>query len=388
MIVGIPKETHPDEKRVALIPLNVPILKKAGLEVLIESGAGEEAGLSDSEYAEKGAEVLGNRKELFSKADVILQVLGFSVNPTNGRPDLELMKPDLILIGFLEPLTAIDAIKELAMRKITAFAMELMPRITRAQSMDTLSSMATIAGYKSVLMAADTLPKMFPMLMTAAGTIAPARVFIVGAGVAGLQAIATAKRLGAMVKAYDLRPEVKEQIESLGATFVELPLEAKDTEDKGGYAKEMDESFYKKQREMMANVMAESDVVITTAMIPGKRAPVLITADMVKGMPGGSIIVDLAAERGGNCELTEPGKTVIKESITIMGPTNIASTIPYHSSQMYSKNVVTFLLHIIKEGKLIESADDEILKSTMVIKGGEIVHPQVNELAVTDPTLA
>lgn len=388
MIVGIPKEAFPEENRVALIPVNVPVLKKAGFEVLLEKGAGDRAGFSDSEYINKGAEIAGDRKTLFSRSGIILQVFGFSADPENSKSDLELMKPDLILIGFLEPLSAIDAIKELAVRKVTSFAMELMPRITRAQSMDTLSSMATIAGYKAVLLAADSLQKMFPMLMTAAGTIVPARVFIVGAGVAGLQAIATAKRLGAVVKAYDLRPEVKEQIESLGASFVELPIEANDAEDKGGYAKEMDESFYKKQREMMARVVAESDVVITTAMIPGKRAPVLITSDMVKGMNKGSIIVDLAADRGGNCELTEPGKSVVKDGVTIMGPTNIASTIPNHASQMYSKNIVTFLLHIIKEGKLIENIDDEILQGTMVTRGGEIVHPKVKKLACADLSVA
>lgn len=388
MIVGIPKEVFPEENRVALIPASVPVLKKAGFEVLLEKGAGDRAGFSDSEYINKGAEIAGDRKTVFSRSGVILQVFGFSADTENSKSDLELMKPDLVLIGFLEPLTAMDAIKELAAHKVTSFSMELMPRITRAQSMDTLSSMATIAGYKAVLLAANSLQKIFPMLMTAAGTIVPARVFIVGAGVAGLQAIATAKRLGSVVKAYDLRPEVKEQIESLGASFVELPLEANDAEDKGGYAKEMDASFYKKQREMMARVVAESDVVITTAMIPGKRAPVLITSDMVKGMPKGSIIVDLAADRGGNCELTEPGKSVVKDGVTIMGPTNIASTIPHHASQMYSKNIVTFLLHIIKEGKLIENTDDEILLGTMVTKGGEIVHPQVKKLANADLSVA
>ena len=380
MIVGVAKETFSDEKRVALIPQSVPSLTKAGFEVFIEAGAGDEAGYSNSEYINKGAKISENRNELFSKVDVILQVRGFGANTNNGRSDLELMKPDQIITGLHEPLTTIDAMKELANHKVIAFAMELMPRVTRAQSMDVLSSMATIAGYKAVLIAAETLPKMFPMLMTAAGTLTPAQVFVVGAGVAGLQAIATAKRLGAVVRAYDVRPAVKEQIESLGAKFVELPVEAKGSEDSGGYAKEMDESFYKRQREMMAKIVAESDVVIATAMIPGKKAPVLITEDMIKEMHKDSVIVDLAAESGGNCDLTESGKTVVKNGVTIIGPANIASAIPHHASQMYSKNITTFLLHIIKDGKLSDDADDEILTSTMVTKGGKIVNEQISKL--------
>ncbi len=381
MIVGVPKETFPGEKRVALIPQNISNLTKTGFEVLVESKAGGSSGFSDSEYTDKGAKITGNRKELFSKADVILQVRGFGTNPDKGKSDLVLMKAGQIVVGLHEPLAAIDAIKILANRKVTAFAMELIPRITRAQSMDVLSSMATIAGYKSVMIAAESLPKMFPMLMTAAGTTAPAQVFVVGAGVAGLQAIATAKRLGSVVKAYDVRPAVKEQIESLGAKFVELPVDAKESEDSGGYAIEMDESFYKRQREMMTKIVEESDVVITTAMIPGKKAPVLIAAGMVKKMHHGSIIVDLAAESGGNCELTKSGKTVVTTGVTIIGPVNIASTIPYHASQMYSKNITTFLLHIIKEGKLSDDADDEILTDTMVTKDGTIVNKLVKELA-------
>ena len=381
MIVGIPKETFPDEKRVALVPQGAASLTKAGFEVFVEAGAGDKSGFSDSEYSDKGAKIVEKRKELFNKAEIVLQVRGFGANIDNGKSDLKLVKQNHLVIGLHNPLTSIDAMKELAGRKVTVFAMELIPRITKAQSMDTLSSMATIAGYKAVLLAAQALPKMFPMLMTAAGTIAPARAFIVGAGVAGLQAIATAKRLGAVVKAYDVRDAVKEQIESLGAKFVELPVEAKDAEDSGGYAKEMDEAFYQRQREMMAKVLAESDVVITTASIPGKKAPILITADMVKGMPKDSVIVDLAAENGGNCELTEPGKTVVKNEVVIIGPANIPSDIPYHASQMYSKNVITFLLYIIKEGKLMEDMDDEILAGTMVTKNGEIVHPNVKKIA-------
>lgn len=380
MIVGIPKETFPNERRVAIVPANVPAFTKAGFKVYVESGAGTQAGLPDSEYTDKGAKILENRKDIFSKADIILQVRSLGANTNNGKADLDLMKPDQIIIGFMEPLTAIDAVKELAARKVTAFSMELMPRITRAQSMDALSAMATIAGYKAVLLAADSLSKIFPMLMTAAGTLAPAHVFVIGAGVAGLQAIATAKRLGAAVKAYDVRPAVKEQIESLGATFVELPVETKDSEGSGGYAKEMDESFYKRQRELMSRVVAESDVVITTAAIPGKKAPVLITAEMLNKFPDGSILVDLAADNGGNCELTELGKTIEKNGVTIIGPKNIASTIPFHSSQMYSKNILTFLLHLVKDGKLTEDMEDEIVKGTMLTKKGEIVHSQIKEL--------
>jgi NAD(P) transhydrogenase subunit alpha len=245
--------------------------------------------------------------------------------------------------------------------------------------MDVLSSMATVAGYKAVLFAADVLPKMFPMLMTAAGTLAPARVFVVGVGVAGLQAIATARRLGAVVNAYDVRPAVKEQVESLGAKFVELPLEASEAEDKGGYAKAMGEEFYKKQRELMRKVLAETDVVITTAAVPGKKAPVLVTGEMVKGMPPHSVVVDLAAERGGNCELTRPGETVVEHGVTVLGPVNVPSTAPYHASQMYAKNVSTFILHLVKDGKLQLDMEDEITRDTMTTRGGEVVNPRVRE---------
>jgi NAD(P) transhydrogenase subunit alpha len=274
---------------------------------------------------------------------------------------------------------------ELAGRGVTAFSMELMPRITRAQSMDALSSMATVAGYKAVLIAASELPRMFPMLMTAAGTLAPAHVFVVGAGVAGLQAIASSKRLGAKVEAYDVRPAVKDQIQSLGAKFVELPIEAAEAEDKGGYAKAQDESFYRRQREMMTKVVAASDVVITTAAVPGKKAPVLITAEMVAGMQPGSIIVDLAAERGGNCELTQPGQRLVSNGVVILGPTNLASTVPYHASQMYAKNVTTFLTYLIKDGKIQTGAEDEIVRETLVTHGGQIVSPRVREALGLEP---
>ncbi len=294
--------------------------------------------------------------------------------------DLALTRPGQTLIAFLDPLGEPALAAALAARGVTALAMELMPRITRAQSMDALSSMATVAGYKAVLLAASHLPRMFPMLTTAAGTIKPARVFVVGAGVAGLQAISTARRLGAPVEAYDVRPAAKEQVQSVGAKFVELPLEAGDAEDKGGYAKAQDESFYRRQREMMAKVVAGSDVVITTAAIPGKRSPVLVTGEMVKGMAPGSVIVDLAAERGGNCELTRADEIVVAHGVTILGPTNLPSTVPYHASQMYGRNITTFVTHLVKDGVLTLSADDEIARETLVTRDGQVVHERVKTL--------
>ncbi|MDH3582518.1 MAG: NAD(P) transhydrogenase subunit alpha, partial [Hyphomicrobiales bacterium] len=326
MIVGTTKETFPGERRVALTPHVVPQLTKAGCDVVIESGAGSDAGFPDAAYAEKGVKVVSDRAEVFRIADVVLQVRGLGANPDAGRADLALMRPSQTLIGAFEPLTAFDAAREVAAKGAIQFALELVPRITRAQSMDILSSMATIAGYKAVLLAAGHLPKMFPMMMTAAGTIKPAKVFVIGAGVAGLQAIASSRRLGGQVQAYDVRPAVKEQVESLGAKFIEMELDTGASEDKGGYATAMGEEFYQKQREMMTRVVAEQDVVITTAAVPGKKAPVLITAEMVRGMRPRSVIVDLAAERGGNCELTCPGETVMEHDVTIVGPTNLPAT--------------------------------------------------------------
>ncbi len=282
-------------------------------------------------------------------------------------------------MGMAEALSNPQSVQELAAQGVTAFALELMPRITRAQSMDILSSMGTVAGYKAVLLAANTLPKMFPMLMTAAGTVTPAKVLIIGAGVAGLQAISVARRLGASVQAYDIRSAVKEQILSLGAKFVELLLETGDAEDKGGYAKAQDEAFYKKQRELLGQVIATSDVVISTATVPGKKAPILITAEMVAGMAPGSVIVDLAAERGGNCELTKPGETIVAHGVTIHGPENLPSTVPYHASQMYAKNVATFLLHLVKKGEVTLDMTDEITKDTMMTQNGEVVQPRIRE---------
>lgn len=373
MIVGIVKETFPGEKRVAMIPANIPQLTKLGLETLIEKDAGKAAGYPDSAYEAKGAKIAATRAELFSTAEIILFVRGLGANPEAGKSDLELMKKGQVLVGLFEPLSEPDSIKSLAEQGISAFSMELMPRITRAQSMDTLSSMATVAGYRAVLLAAEALPRMFPMMMTAAGTVAPAHVFVVGAGVAGLQAIASAKRMGAVVHAYDVRPVVKEQVESLGGKFVELELETGDSETKGGYAKEMGEEFLKKQREMMTRVVAENDVVITTAAIPGKKAPILVTGDMVRGMKPGSVVVDLAAERGGNCELTKAGETVIENDVKILGPANLPADAPYHASQMYSKNLTNFMSLLVKDGKLQLDSDDEIIRATMITRDGKVI---------------
>ena len=376
MKVGVPRETFPGETRVAVIPAGITTLVKAGLQVAVEQGAGVAAGFLDEAYRAQGAELLP-RAALFKTSDIVLQVRAV---PADSE-----LRPGQAVIGFADPLGAPQAIQHVASTGATMLSMELMPRITRAQSMDALSSMATIAGYKGVLLAATALPRMFPMLMTAAGTISPARVFVVGAGVAGLQAIASSRRLGARVEAYDVRPAVKEQVQSLGARFVELPLESADAEDKGGYAKAQDESFYRRQREMMLKVVAESDVVITTALVPGKRAPILITTEMVEAMQPGSVIVDLAAERGGNCELTRADETVSHRGVTIIGPSNPAALVPYHASQMYSKNIITFLQHLLgKDGAtqpaLPISTDDEITRETLLTRGGSVVHPRVVEL--------
>jgi H+-translocating NAD(P) transhydrogenase subunit alpha len=378
MIVGVPKESYPGERRVALAPSAIAHLAKGGMQVVVEAGAGAVAGYPDAEYAAKGAKVVAQRAEVFGTADIVAQVLCYGSNDLTGAADLPLMRPNQTLVGFLRPFGSREILQEIASRNVTSFAVELMPRTTRAQSMDALSSMGTICGYKAVLIAADTLPRMFPMLTTAAGTIVPSRVFIIGAGVAGLQAIATARRLGAQVSAYDVRPAVKEQVQSLGARFVDLPLETKDAEDAGGYARAQDENFYRKQREVLTRVVAESEVVITAAVIPGKKSPVLITEDMVKGMGPGSVIVDLAAERGGNCELTRAGEDVVAHGVTVMGRFNLASTVPYHASQLYSRNVSAFLLHVVKDGK-VRLGEDEIIRDTLVTNGGEIVHRRVRE---------
>ena len=380
MKIGVVKETYPGEQRVALVPAVLASLIKGGMEVVIESQAGEQSGYPDAAYVDKGGKIADSRDQVFEVSDFILQVRLLGANPHEGKADLQHFRKGQMLVGMAEALSHPQSVQELAAQGVTAFALELMPRITRAQSMDILSSMGTVAGYKAVLMAANTLPRMFPMLMTAAGTVTPAKVLIIGAGVAGLQAISVARRLGASVEAYDIRPAVKEQILSLGAKFVELPLETGDSEDKDGYAKAQDETFYKKQRELLGKVIANSDVVISTAAVPGKKAPILITAEMVAGMAPGSVIVDLAAERGGNCELTKPGETIVAHGVTIQGPENLPATVPYHASQMYAKNVATFLLHLVKKGELTLDMNDEITKETMMTQNGEVVLPRIREM--------
>lgn len=379
MIVGVPGETFPGERRVALVPVVIPSLAKAGIEVVVEAGAGVEAGYLDADYAAKGARILRSRAEVFGAADIVAQVLCYGSNDRTGKADLPLMRRGQALIGYLRPLGNLETLQEIAATGVTSFSIELMPRTTRAQSMDALSSMGTICGYKAVLIAAETVPKIFPMLTTAAGTITPARVLVIGAGVAGLQAIATARRLGAVVSAYDLRPAVKEQVQSLGGRFVELPLEAKNAQDVGGYARAQNEEFYRRQRELLGNVVAESDVVITAAVVPGKKSPVLVTRDMVARMAPGSVIVDLAAERGGNCELTQPEERVVSGGVTIIGSINLATSVPYHASQMYGRNLAAFLLYLVKDGRLQINLEDEIINSTLLTHEGEIVNDRVRE---------
>jgi H+-translocating NAD(P) transhydrogenase subunit alpha len=379
VIVGVPKESYPGERRVALVPLVVPNLAKAGLEVIVESDAGEPAGYPDAAYTEKGAKIVPDRAAVFASADIVVQVLCYGSNDVTGKADLPLMRKGQTVIGFLRPFGSQEVVQQIAQAGVTAFSVELMPRTTRAQSMDALSSMGTICGYKAVLLAAETSLRIFPMMTTAAGTITPARVFVIGAGVAGLQAISTARRLGAVASAYDMRPAAKEQVQSLGGRFVELPLEAKNAQDARGYGTAQDETFYARQRELLGRVVAESDVVITAAVIPGKTSPVLITADMVKSMAPGSVIVDLAAERGGNCELTRTGETVKEHDVVIIGAINLASSVPYHASQMYARNLTTFLTYMVKEGKLQLNLEDEIVRETLVTNAGEVVNGRVRE---------
>src|SRR2546421_9093498 len=379
MIVGVPRESFPGERRVALVPAAVPNLTKTGFQVVVEAEAGARAGYPDADYAAKGAKIVSDRAEVFRAADIVLQVLCYGSNDRTGKADVALFRSGQALIGFLRPLGSIETIREIAAKGVTSFSVELMPRTTRAQSMDVLSSMATICGYKAVVLAADTSPRIFPMLTTAAGTITPGRVLVIGAGVAGLQAIATARRLGAVASAYDLRPAAKEEVQSLGGRVVELPIEAKDAEEARGDARAADEDFYRRQRELLGKAVQESDVVITAAVIPGKKSPVLVTEDMVKGMAPGSVIVDLAAERGGNCEISEAGKTVVKHGVTIIGAINVAAGVPYHASMMYARNITAFLTHLIKDQKLNLNLEDEIVRETLLTRGGEIVNARVRE---------
>jgi NAD(P) transhydrogenase subunit alpha len=380
--IGVPKESAPGERRVALVPAVVPSLIKAGFEVLIERGAGAAAGFPDAEYEKQGAH-LGDRAAAFAAA-IVLQVRTSAASPA-GASDLAAYRAGQVVIGFSDPLSNADGARQMAARGVASFSMELMPRITRAQSMDALSSMATVAGYKAVLEAATIAPRLFPMLTTAAGTISPARVFVIGAGVAGLMAIATARRLGARVEAYDVRPAAKEQVMSLGARFAELPLETAGAEDKGGYATAQDEAFYRRQREAMLKWVSGSDIVVTTAAVPGRKSPVLITADMVAAMAPGSVIVDLAAERGGNCEITVADQIITSPNgVIVMGPTNLPGTVPHDASQMYARNITTFLLHLARREKGQEGPaaikwdlSDEITRDTLVTRDGAVVHERV-----------
>ncbi|MBM4130390.1 Re/Si-specific NAD(P)(+) transhydrogenase subunit alpha [bacterium] len=377
MIAGVPREEKAGERRVALVPASAAALRKHGFELVVEAGAGLAAGFTDEDYAAHGAR-LAARGEVFAAADIVLQVNG--PGQEGADADLARCRAGQVLVGLQDPLGHPRGTAALAARGVTAFSLELVPRITRAQSMDVLSSMATVAGYQAVLEAAAHLPRLFPMLMTAAGTLTPARVFVVGVGVAGLQAIATAKRLGAVVEAYDVRPAVKDQVLSVGAKFVEFDLETAGAEDRGGYAKEQSAEFIRRQQEQMLEVVARNDVVITTAAIPGRRSPVLVTAPMVAAMAPGSVIVDLAAERGGNCELTRAGEIVTAHGVTILGPVDLPSRKPYHASQMYARNVETFLKSLAPKGEFRVDTADEVVAGTLLAQGGEVVHPRVREL--------
>ncbi len=374
MKVGVPKEIVVGENRVALVPDAVGLLRKAGPQILFESGAGEGAFFPDRAYEAAGATIVSDPVALFTEADVVLKVQTPVLNPVLGKHEVELMREGTVLISFLQPVSHPDLVNRLAERKITVFSMDLIPRIARAQKMDALSSQSTVAGYKAVLVAASSLGKFFPMLVTAAGTIPPAKVLVLGAGVAGLQAIATARRLGAMVQAYDIRPAVKEQVESLGGTFIELDLGGEKTEDVSGYAEELTAKSQEREKVLLHRHVPEADIVITTALIPGKRAPVLITAEMVQDMKAGSMIVDLAAEAGGNCELTEPDSVVTRYGVTIHGSLNVPSTMPVHASQMYSKNISSFLLQLVRNGKLELDFNDPVINDTSITHEGRVRH--------------
>ncbi|MDB9952094.1 Re/Si-specific NAD(P)(+) transhydrogenase subunit alpha [Porticoccaceae bacterium] len=381
MIIGIPSEIKTGEKRVAMSPANVQSLTDKSVKVLIQANAGSAAGYPDAEYTAAGATITADRAEIFASADIILQVQSFGSNNENSDDDLALIRKGQLIIGMMDPLASPQAAQAVAAKGATAIALELVPRISRAQSMDVLSSMATLAGYKAVLMGASAAPRIFPMLMTAAGTLKPARVLIMGVGVAGLQACATAKRLGAVVEAYDVRPAAREQILSVGAKPVELDLDTGESEGAGGYAKEQGEDFLRRQRELMTEVVAQQDIIITTAAIPGAKSPILVTEDMVKAMKPGSVIVDLAAERGGNCDLTEQGKTVVAHHVTILGPENVPSELAYHASQMLGKNMQTLLELILDdEGNLSLDFNDEIVAGTVVAHEGEVPHPHMRKL--------
>lgn len=387
MIIGIPRESGAGERRVAFTPANVEYWTKKGTSILVQADAGLAAGHLDQDYQQAGASIISDRAELFQRADMILQVQ--AAGTPGMEADVELLRPGQVIAGMMDPLGAPHVATTLAERGVTAIAMELVPRISRAQSMDVLSSMATLGGYKGVLLAASTLPRIFPMLMTAAGTMQPARVFVMGAGVAGLQACATAKRLGAVVEAYDVRPAAREQIISVGAKPIEFAeLETEASEGQGGYAKAQGEDFLRRQRELMTEVIAQQDVVITTAAVPGAKSPILVTEDMVKAMKQGSVIVDLAAERGGNCELTRLGETVVAHGVTILGPDNLPSTLPNHASQMYGKNMEVLLGHLIDDaGQLALDFDDEIIDEVVIAHDGAVPHARMRALLGLEPII-
>jgi NAD(P) transhydrogenase subunit alpha len=380
VIVAVPREIVAGERRVALVPDAVKQLRGKGIDVAVERGAGAAAGFDDAAYEKAGATLETDPRALLARADVVLKVQPPAAR-ADGSHEVDALRAGSVLIGFLRPLDAPELAKRLAVAKVTSLAVELLPRITRAQAMDALSSMSSLAGYRAVLLAAAALPRIFPMLVTAAGTITPARVLVIGAGVAGLQAISTARRLGAIVEAYDTRPAVKEQVESLGARFVELDLETKDAEGAGGYAKAQSEEFYRRQREQLGKRVAASDVVITTALVPGQRAPVLIEEDAVRAMRPGSVIVDLAAEKGGNCACTEADRDVVAHGVHVLGPTNLASDLAVNASQMYSKNLLTLLLHLVHEGALRLDLSDEITKGALLTHEGAIANDAVRSRA-------
>lgn len=373
MKIGVPKETLPDESRVALVPDVVSRLVKTGLEIVVESGAGLAAHATDSAYEAGGAAVVDG-DTLFAESTVVLKV----APPT--LEEVDRLRRDIVLIGFLDPLGDLKLARKLADAGVTSFSMELVPRITRAQPMDALSAMSTIAGYKAVLLAAEAAPRFFPMLVTAAGTLPPARAFVLGAGVAGLQAIASARRIGAVVSAFDVRPAVKEQVESLGATFLKIEMPQEDTEDAGGYAKELSEEAHRREVELVGNAVREMDVVITTALVPGRRAPLLITEEMVRSMKPGAVIVDLAAEQGGNCALTRPGERTLVDGVTILAPLNLPATMPVHASQMYSRTISSLLNHLVHEGELRLDWEDEITKGSCLTHDGSIVSERTRSL--------
>ncbi len=382
LVVGVLRETFREERRVALIPASIAVLKKAKLEVVVQAGAGTSAGFVDAEYLSAGVEVLPTREEVFSRADILWQVRTAGANADAADADIALLRQGQAVMGLCNPLGCPEFMKRVAARGALAFALELLPRITRAQSMDVLSSQASIAGYKSVLLAGELSPKMFPMMMTAAGTITAAKVFVIGAGVAGLQAIATARRLGAVVKATDVRSVAKDDVQSLGARFIDMGLG--DAAGGGGYAKGMDAEFYQRQQAALSPVIAESDIVITTAAVPGRTAPRLVSAEMVRSMSPGSLVIDLAAEQGGNCELTRPWETVVENGVSIIGCVNLSASVPFHASQMFSRNATTFLLSLVKEGHWAINREDEIVQGTLVTIDGQVVHPKVHELLASD----